>query len=357
MTSAERIRAALARQKPDRVPMCELTFWPETLQLWQQQGFPAGADPVDYFGLDRIACINDLFDPSFGLQPRVIEETRDYRIATDGYGKTVKTFLSSYNPPHTLDHDIHRMDDWQRLRPLLKPCDEKFNNPAAEAEYHAARAAGRFLAITPAEPMWFVINNAMSYDDGLLAIAADTELVVDMVTAYTDYLIAMLERTFARGFAFDAIWFWSDLCYKNGMLFSPAFGREYLLPLWRRFADLAHERGMRLMFHCDGNVGNLLPLLVEAGCDAIHPLEVRAGNDVRAYKQRFGQEICLVGNIDADIISTGDRQRIEAEVAAKVPVAAAGGGYIYHIDHSVPPTVTLDAYRFLLECVRRHGAR
>jgi uroporphyrinogen decarboxylase len=337
------------------VPLCDLTFWPETLETWHRAGFPAGADPVDHFGLDRIVCINDLFEPSFGLAPRIVEETADHRVTTDGYGKTVKTFLTSYNPPVTLDHAIHSREDWLRLRPRLVACDEKFNNPAAEAEYHAARAAGHFLAITPAEPMWFVINNAMRYDDGLLAVAAEPDLVLDMLTAYTDYLVAMLERTFARGFAFDAIWFWSDLCYRNGMLFSPAFAREHLLPRWARLADLAHDRGMRLMFHCDGNVSDLLPLLVEAGCDAIHPLEVRAGNDVRVYKKRFGQAICFIGNIDADIVAAGDREGIEAEVAAKVPAAAAGGGYIYHIDHSVPPTVTLDAYRFLLECVRRHA--
>jgi uroporphyrinogen decarboxylase len=187
-------------------------------------------------------------------------------------------------------------------------------------------------------------------------VARDPALVAEMVAEYTDYLLAMLAMTFERGHAFDAMWFWSDLCYRGGLLFSPRAARDLVLPHWKRLGDFAHRHGMRLVFHCDGNVADLLPLLIEAGCDAIHPLEARAGNDVREYKRLYGDRMCLIGNIDADVIATNDRQRIEREVAGKVPVAAAGGGYIYHIDHSVPPTVSLESYRWLLECVRRYGA-
>ena len=167
----------------------------------------------------------------------------------------------------------------------------------------------------------------------------------------------MLDRTAARGLHFDALWFWSDLCYLNGLLFSPKWAREYALPHWTRLGVWAHAHDMRFIFHCDGNVEQLLPLLLEAGLDAIHPLEARAGNDVRTYKQLYGDRLCLIGNIDADIIATNNPAKIEAEVAAKLPPASAGGGYIYHIDHSVPPTVSLESYTHLLECVRKYAAQ
>jgi uroporphyrinogen decarboxylase len=355
MIPRERILAALERRPPDRLPMCETAFWPETLDRWQHEGFPAGADPVDYFGLDRVACINDLFDPSFGLPERTLEETPDYRIYADRYGKTIKSWLHSYEPPSTLTPALSTWDDWQRLKPTLRPSADKFNNPAADNDYRTAIAAGHFTAVTPAEPMWFVIHLTMGFEQGLMAMALQDDLVADMVATYSDYVLSMLDLTLRRGYRFDALWFWSDLCYRNGMLFSPDDARRYVLAHWKRFGDFAHDHGMRFMFHCDGNVGQLIPLLIEAGCDAIHPLEARAGNDVRDYKRRFGKQICLVGNIDADIIATCDRARIEREVAEKVPLAAEGGGYIYHIDHSVPPTVSLEAYRHLLDCVRRYG--
>jgi uroporphyrinogen decarboxylase len=356
MTAArDRLLAALNHERPDRLPLIDLTFWPETLERWRGEGLPRDAEPETFFGLDRLVCINDLFDPSFGLPEQTLEETAEHRVYRDRYGKTMKEWRSATSPPSILEAALRTPDEWAALKPRLAAGPERFNNPAAEAQYAAASAAGEFLAITPAEPLWFVLELTMGFEHGLAAVIRHKALVADMVATYTDYLLAMLEQTLARGYRFDALWFWSDLCYRNGLLLSPRTVRELVLPHWRRLSAWVHDHGMKLMFHCDGDVGQLLPLLLEAGLDAIHPLEVRAGNDARVYKQQYGERLCLIGNIDADVIATNDRAAIEAEVAAKVPALAAGGGYIYHIDHSVPPTIALDSYRFLLECVRRYG--
>jgi len=112
----QRILAALERRPTDRLPMLELAFWPETLERWHNEGFPRGADPVDYFGLDRVACINDLFDPSFGLPERVLEETEEYRITVDRYGKTLKTWTHSYHPPAMLAPALRTREEWDRLK-------------------------------------------------------------------------------------------------------------------------------------------------------------------------------------------------------------------------------------------------
>lgn len=355
MTSRERILATLRRRPIDRLAMCETGFWPETLERWRGEGYPADADPIDYFGLDRMAFANDLFEPSFGLPEQTLEQTDEYRVYRDGYGKTIKAWLHSSHTPSILEPALTTWDGWQRLKPALMPSGEKFNNAEAERLYRDGRAGGHFLSLTPAEPMWFAIQSVMGYEQGLLAIAEQPDLIADMVTTYSDYLLGMMNLCWERGYHFDALWFWSDLCYRGGMLFSPTAARRLVLDHWKRLGKWAHDHDMPFIFHCDGNVGRFIPLLIEAGCDAVHPLEARAGNDVREYKRQFGDRICLIGNINADVVASGDRAAIEREVVEKIPVAANGGGYIYHIDHSVPPTVALDSYRFLLECVRKCG--
>jgi len=337
--------------------MCEFDIWPETRARWQREGLPPNVDLNEYFGLDPVVCINDLFEPSFGLPRRTLEQTGEYRVHMDGYGKTVRDWINVSRPQELVEPAIRSRADWERLRERLTPEPERFNNPEAEQWYRYALATDRFVAITPVEPVWFVIYQTMGFELGLRAMVRDPELVSEMIATYTDYLLAMLAMTHARGYRFDALWFWADLCYKNGPLFSPAVARRLALPQWQRIGRYAHEHGMRFMFHCDGNVSQLLPVLLEAGLDAIQPLEARAGNDVREYKRLYGQRLCLLGNINADVVASNDPQQIEREVAAKVPVAAAGGGYIYCIDHSVPPTVSLETYRYLLECVRRYGSQ
>lgn len=358
MTSRERLLAALERRPGDRIPFCETTIWPETFERWHGEGLPA--DIVEghyneYFGLDPIACINDLFEPSPGYEERLLSETPEQRVYVDSYGKTLKEWREGSHTPSIIEPAIKSPADWERMKAALTPSEDRFNNPAAAAQYQAAAAAGQFIAITPAEPLWFVIYLTMGYEVGLRAVAKDRKLVADMIATYTDYLLAMLERTLARGYRFDALWFWSDLCYREGLLLSPKAVRELALPHWKRLGEFIRSQGMKFIFHCDGNVSQLIPLLLEAGVDAMHPLEARAGNDVRTLKPQYGDQLCFIGNINADIVATNDPAAIEAEVAAKIPVAAAGGGYIYNIDHSVPPTVSLDTYRHLLACVRKYG--
>lgn len=336
--------------------MCETTIWPETLDRWRTEGMPAGVDPAAFLGLDSMACINDLFEPSFGLEPRVVAEDSDTRTLIDAYGKTVQQRRVGATPPRVIRPGIESPRDWERLAERLSCGSARFNNSAAAREYEAARAADVFTAITPAEPMWFVIYLTMGYEAGLRLVARDPDLVGEMVGRYTDYLLAMLTETFARGYRFDALWFWSDLCYRGGMLFSPRFARRVVLPHWQRLGEFARAHEMHFMFHCDGNVEQLIPLLLEAGVNGLHPLEARAGNDVRVYKRAFGERLCLIGNIDADVLATNDQERVAAEVRDKVPIAAQGGGYIFHSDHSIPPTVSLDTYRFALRCAQECGS-
>jgi uroporphyrinogen decarboxylase len=150
------------------------------------------------------------------------------------------------------------------------------------------------------------------------------------------------------------MWVFSDLCYRNGMLYSPRFYRERILKYHRQYADFAHEHGWQMLMHCDGYVGEFIPLLIEAGFDCIQPLEARAGNDIRVLKPRFGNQIAYFGNISADVMSI-DRTAIRDEVESKLSVAKPGGGYLYHSDHSINPLISLDNYRYTIDLVKELG--
>ncbi|HUU97067.1 MAG TPA: hypothetical protein VM487_15115 [Phycisphaerae bacterium] len=52
---------------------------------------------------------------------------------------------------------------------------------------------------------------------------------------------------------------------------------------------------------------------------------------------------------------TSGREQVRAELRSKLAAAMPYHGYIYHSDHSVPPGVTLETYRWLLDEVRRIG--
>lgn len=351
ITSRERMHRALSHQESDRVPMLDICYWPETLARWEAEGLPKGADPIDYFGLERVHTVG--LDSTLRLPTEVVEENAEYRLEWDANGVLMKTPLHSYAPPCEVDWRLRTADDWEQVRHRLTACEDRLADDAT-ALAEAARSRGEFVVLSPREPAWFFIRS-FGLERAAIVMIEEPDLFDDVLEVATRFSLDALALLRDRGTPLDGLWYFSDLCYRNGMLFSPRLYRAHVLPRLRRVVDRCHEMGLKVIYHCDGYVADFIPLLIEAGVDCVQPLEARAGNDVRLYRPQFGHRIAFFGNISADVVAEGDRDAIEEEVRTKVSLAKQGGGYLYHIDHSVPPGVSLASYAWLIECVKRYG--
>ncbi len=87
----------------------------------------------------------------------------------------------------------------------------------------------------------------------------------------------------------------------------------------------------------DGNLWNIIPLLLEAGVTGIYPLEMAAGMDVMKLRKSF-PKLQMIGGIDKRSIAKGKRE-IDKELT-RISKAIGEGGYIPCIDHSVPPDIS-----------------
>jgi uroporphyrinogen decarboxylase len=230
--------------------MLETSYWPPTLERWRAEGLPADADPVEHLGLDRIGRIG--FDCALQLEERTLHETADYRIAVDANGVTTKTWITHYAPPAQLDFTITGRDSWHAHRQRLRPEPSRVQEATWE-HYRACRANDSFAVVTPAEPCWQVMR-VVGHETALMWMIEQPALVAEMIADYTDFVIGMCELAVAAGMQFDGLWFFSDMCYKNGMLFSPAVYRELIRPQHQRIARLCRAHGWPLILHCDGDV-------------------------------------------------------------------------------------------------------
>lgn len=93
-------------------------------------------------------------------------------------------------------------------------------------------------------------------------------------------------------------WIAEDVGGKNGLLFSPQWLREHFIPALSTLVKPLHAAGIKVIFHSDGNVMEILPDLIDAGIDGLHPIEPLADMDIALLKERFGSELVLVGNVD-----------------------------------------------------------
>ena len=356
MTSRQRLQAVLSRQIPDRVPLVDISFWPETLERWRSEGLPADTSPDEYFGLDRIERF--AFDGTLGLPEEIVEETEAWRLRRDANGVLIKEWRDwriSYSPPARQDCLVKTPEAWRQVKDRLQVSPDRIGEEQVQA-YQEKRQQDHFVVVTPIEPMWFLIEQLTGFEIGLPLLLEEPDLAADILETYTDFVLGMCQLCVDQGITFDGLWFSSDLCYRNGMLFSPQVYRELLMPSHRRFEEWCARQNIPLILHCDGDVRAFIPLLIEVGFDAIQPLEARCGNDVRELKREHGADIVFIGNIGTDVMARGSDSELEEEVATKIGAAKQGGGYIYHCDHSIPPTVSLARYGQVIALAREHGA-
>ncbi len=121
-----------------------------------------------------------------------------------------------------------------------------------------------------------------------------------------------------------------DIAYNNGPFFSPQVFREFLLPLLQREVNsIKSFKDVPVFFHSDGNLNLLMDDILTMDIDGIHPLEKHAGMNIADMKKKFGDRICLMGNVDTSYtLPYGTPEEVEKEVKELIEKVAPGGGFI-----------------------------
>ena len=99
----------------------------------------------------------------------------------------------------------------------------------------------------------------------------------------------------------------------------------------------------------DGNVNDLIPLLLDVGVTGMHPFEVASGMDVVEIGKKYPQ-LQIWAGIDKRAIAKG-RDAIDAELNRVVPAMKRRGGYAAGLDHNVPPDISLADHRYYAEAL------
>ena len=350
MTSRERILTTLQGGIPDRIGRSD-AIWSETFVRWKKEGLQEGQDVGQLFGFDFAGLPG--FDLSLRLPTEVFEDTETYIIQRDANGVTRKDVKGeSGHTPHWLDHTIKTREDWMKYKERLVPDDDRI--PANHAESSKQlRESGKFVHYTGTEAYelsWPVFGQV-----GIFTLMMDDpELIEDVFATYTDLVIGLTAKALDKGAEMDGAYFFGDLGYRNATLFSPKLYDRLLFPHHKRMCEFFNSRGKPVILHSCGRILDLIPRFIEAGFSAIQPLEAKAGQDIRELRRVYGDRITFFGNMDIRKLS-GTRQDVEEEMLSKLRGAAKHGRYIYHSDHSVPPTVSFDNYRYVFELLDKYG--
>lgn len=382
MNSRERVTRILDHKEADRVPRYD-GFWEETLDRFYTEGLPQDLDkgyekmtlaggtrtignPVgDLFGYDI-----DIFglDNSMRATSRIVEDTPEYRIIADRNGYVAKQFKGRA----LLDFTEHACPDetaWEKWKDRFVldlseesriDCESYFLRTApaptwdeTKVLFDRYRERGTFLLFNgygPYEGAW----RYHGYTQSLMDMLAEKSLMCEMFEKNTNLTIEILKHALKLGMKPDGYWMTEDLGHTRSTLFSPELYDELVLPYHKILGDFLHKEGIRFFVHSCGKIDTLLPGFIRAGIEVVQPLQANTGMDVRTLKKEFGRDLTFWGNIN-EMEMTKSFDDIEREIAEKFPEAMKGGGYIYHSDHSIPPTVSLENYRHVIRMLDRYG--
>jgi hypothetical protein len=314
---------------------------------WSEQG--ATPEELDFsafrYRLPSYAAVAVNTRLHGGYPEKVLEETSEYRIWTDGLGRTLKLPKGVATLPLPLDFPVRTMDDWLRIRPWYEYTPARFE---ADWEARARHAVDEGRVITVSIPGGFDEPRQLLGEEGLcLAFYENPELVHDMLRTIGDTAYRVLDEVSSR-IPVDILGVHEDMAGKSGSLVGPTQIREFIGPYYRRIWDMLHSRGARLFSQdSDGNMNSVIPAFMEAGVNCMFPMEPAAGMDIVALRKQYGTRLAFAGGIDKHVLRRS-KDEIEQELEYKLPPMLLTGGCDLGLDHRVPNGTPLDHYRFYI---------
>jgi len=358
MTFRERVLRTMRFDKPDRVPDFEFGAWIQTLERWQHEGMDGDADNA-FESLDRYFN-TDLFQnrgPNLGLQfgvfphfeTKVLKDRGTTLIIQDSDGVICEKLKKGASIPRYIRFPIENRGDWEKFRnerldpevPGRLPDDiEKRIQGCSDDRNH--------IVCLDQGSIYGWIRNWMGVENLSLALYDDFAWVEEMMEYLTQLQLTVLKRLAAVSngrLTADSSHWWEDMCYNMGPLLSPKMFAELMVPRYRRVTDYKNEV-FGTQYHsldCDGNIHELVGLWLEGGINVMFPIEV-AHTDAFRIRREFGDKIAIQGGFNKLALIAGP-DAIDAEFKRIDPLIKEGG-FIPHIDHLVPPDVSLENYLY-----------
>ncbi|NLS77815.1 MAG: hypothetical protein GXY76_11200 [Chloroflexi bacterium] len=386
LTSCEVVDGLLRNQAVERVAVMD-SPWADTIAAWVRQGYPtrtvykeAGEsrwrpedgrweeltepgehlEPVpawEVFGYDMVGC-----GGRFDLMPwrdysELVEETDEWDIKRNGAGASLKYWKHKSGTPEHIAFLMTSREVWERdYRPhLLKLDPERLDVDAARKRIDAAREAGRWTFVGGMF-IWELMRQSMGDVTMYQSLLLDPAWLRDYNRVYTEFFKKHYTYLFQRIDLPNGVWVYEDLGYKNGLFASPKVLSELIFPYYKELVDFFHSYDLPVVLHTCGSTAAAMPLIVEAGFDAVNPMERKAlDNDPFVFAEKYGDKVAFVGGLDARIFESNDKALIKREVADYIEgMKARGARLVFASDHSISPNTHYDSYRYALDVYREH---
>ena len=385
MTSCERMRNLFDKKPVDRVGVMD-GIWSQTMAKWVTQGYPTRRvrktgkvkfvergeevereaeweqdDPVpayEHFGFD-MANVGGWFDmlPLKG-HCEILEESDEWTIRRNGAGAALKYWKTRAGTPEHIDFRMTSREVWERdYRPHLLGLDrERIKIDSARTNLQKLRARGTWAhygGLFIWENMRRSLGDVCMYQ----SLVLDPDWIHDYNRVHTDFYIKHYKYLLEHAGVPDGVWMYEDLGYNKGLFCSPKVLEELIFPYFKEVVDFLHTYNLPVVLHTCGSTTEAMPLIVQAGFDGLHPMEIAAGNKPLELAEQYGEDLVFIGGFDKRILESHDRDLIRREVTEFIKgMKARGARFLFASDHSISTNTDYQDFQYAVEVYRENMA-
>jgi uroporphyrinogen decarboxylase len=164
-----------------------------------------------------------------------------------------------------------------------------------------------------------------------------------------DNVNATLENAerFMKHGGLDGFALCSDYCFNTQPFLSPALFAELVTPYLTQLCQGYRDLGFYAIKHTDGNIMPILDQLVAAKPHAIHSLDPQAGVDIAKVKLLYGDQVCLIGNVNCGLLTSGTEAEVIESARYCIKHGMPGGGYIFSTSNCAFTGLPLERYELM----------
>jgi len=192
-----------------------------------------------------------------------------------------------------------------------------------------------------------------------------TEFLVDLLDQ-PSWAECLLERILRRNLlaaqaaaaaGVDLLCCGDDVATQNALMFSPEVWRRTMLPRWRTVWQTAKSLhpGIKIWYHSDGNIMDIIPELMEAGVDVLNPLQPEC-LDVDEVHRRYSNRLVFDGCMGTQTtMPFGSPADVKNRVRELIEKCGRNGGLILSPTHVMEPEVPLANIDAFFGACREYG--
>ncbi len=226
---------------------------------------------------------------------------------------------------------LEDIDDWEKVVHAPAPPEVDDWEALAKKDYEASginRDESAVCISTGFSPFMSLVG-FMGFNEGLCAIIESPDSVRDMLNYMADYYVPLVEK-YIEYYKPDILSMGDDICSKYNPFFSHDALEEVFLPIYRRLAKPATDRGIPIHWHICGRCEDYYQDLYDLGVRSTDPAQ--ESNDLNNVKKAFERRLLLCGGFDwvpPDNWPNVTEGEIKEMVRYHIDKYAANGGFAW----------------------------